>query len=142
MELRQGRGICAFGPESPKPRLEAAQIAELEQRKDITYPEDIEAVVPGVLQIAQRVIEGRIAEADGNWQAAAQSYAQAVEVQDTLPYLEPPYWYYPVRQSLGAALLRAGDAAQARKVFEESLEAVPQQWLGLIRIDAGAKGPG
>jgi len=117
-------------------QAEAAKIAELEQRGDMTYPEDIQAVAPGILKIAQRVIEGRIAEAQGNWQEAVQAYRQAVEVQDALPYLEPPYWYYPVRQSLGAALLRAGDAEGARKVFEQSLERSPNNaWalFGLMR---------
>jgi tetratricopeptide (TPR) repeat protein len=137
------RGVAyARSNQIAEAKAEAAKIAELEQRKDITYPEDIQEVVPGVLQIAQRVIEGRVAEAEGNWQAAAQAYAQAVEVQDTLPYLEPPYWYYPVRQSLGAALLRAGDAAQARKVFEESLERSPNNGWALFGLMQAQKALG
>ena len=28
------------------------------------------------------------------------------EVEDALAYMEPPYWYYPVRQSLGAVSSR------------------------------------
>jgi hypothetical protein len=41
----------------------------------------------------------------------------AVAIQDTLKYGEPPDWFFPVRESLGAALLINGDAAGAEKVF-------------------------
>jgi Tfp pilus assembly protein PilF len=44
-----------------------------------------------------------------------------VFIQDTLPYTEPPYWYYPVRQSLGGVLLRQGKLDDAEKAFRESL---------------------
>jgi hypothetical protein len=37
----------------------------------------------------------------------------------------PPFWYYPVRQSLGAALLAAGEAERAETAFEESLKKAP-----------------
>jgi len=137
------RGVAyARSNQVAEAKAEAAKIAELEQREDITYPEDIQAVVPGVLKIAQRIIEGRVAEAEGNWKAAAQAYGQAVEVQDSLPYLEPPYWYYPVRQSLGAALLRAGDAAQARQVFEESLKRAPNNGWALFGLMQAQKAMG
>jgi len=137
------RGVAyARSNQVAEAKAEAAKIAELEQRKDVTYPEDIQAVVPGVLQIAQRVIEGRVAEAEGDWKAAAQAYRQAVEVQDSLPYLEPPYWYYPVRQSHGAALLRAGDAEGARQVFETSLERAPNNGWALFGLMQAQKALG
>jgi tetratricopeptide (TPR) repeat protein len=123
-------------------QAEAAKIAQLEQRKDVAYPEDIQPVVNGVLQIAQRVIEGRIAEAQGDWQGAAKAYRGAAEIQDTLPYLEPPYWYYPVRQTLGAALLRAGDAAQAREVFQATLERAPNNGWALFGLMQAQKALG
>ena len=137
------RGVAyARSNQIAEAKAEAAKIAELEQREDITYPEDIQAVVPGVLKIAQRIIDGRVAEAEGNWKAAAQAYRQAVEVQDSLPYLEPPYWYYPVRQSLGAALLRAGDAQGARQVFEAALERGPNNGWALFGLMQAQKALG
>jgi hypothetical protein len=36
-------------------------------------------------------------------------------LQDSLPYMEPPYWYYPVRQSLAVAGLRSRRLAENRK---------------------------
>jgi Flp pilus assembly protein TadD len=47
-------------------------------------------------------------------------------MQDALVYDEPPAWYYPLRESLGAALLRAGRAAEAEKVFREGVQRSPR----------------
>jgi len=49
-----------------------------------------------------------------------------VVLQDALVYDEPPAWYYPVRESLGAALLRAGRAADAEGVFREGIARIPR----------------
>ena len=40
---------------------------------------------------------------------------QAVAIEDRISYMEPPWWYYPVNQSLGAALYRAGRYDEARR---------------------------
>jgi hypothetical protein len=45
-----------------------------------------------------------------------------VEALDALTYDEPPPWYFPIRESLGAALLRNGQAAEAEEVFREDLK--------------------
>ena len=41
-------------------------------------------------------------------------FTEAVAAQDALPYTEPPFWYYPTRQSLGASLLKARRPAEAQ----------------------------
>jgi Flp pilus assembly protein TadD len=46
----------------------------------------------------------------------------AVRIQDVLPYMEPPYWYYPARQSLGAALMAAGRDVEAEAIYREDLD--------------------
>jgi len=51
---------------------------------------------------------------------------EAVAIQDTLKYGEPPDWFFPVRESLGAALLMNGDAAGAEKVFRADLDRNPR----------------
>lgn len=75
-----------------------------------------------VLDLASAVLSARLstspAEAVGKWK-------HAVSLQDTLVYNEPPAWFYPVRESLGSALLRAGDAAGAESVFREGIKNSP-----------------
>ena len=48
-------------------------------------------------------------------------FERAAALQDALPYTEPPYWYYPIRQSLAAALLQAGRYAEAEQQFQRAL---------------------
>jgi tetratricopeptide (TPR) repeat protein len=94
---------------------------------------------PELLALQRHVIEGRLARAEDRADEAVEAFQRAVAIQDGLPYLEPPYWYYPVRQSLGAALLEAGRAEEAEQVFRKGLEANPNHaWLlyGLHRAQA------
>jgi len=75
-----------------------------------------------VLKIAEHSFDARLAEARGDRKQAVEHWRRAVAAHDTLNYDEPPGWYYPTRESLGAALLRAGNAAEAEKVFRRDLE--------------------
>jgi tetratricopeptide (TPR) repeat protein len=76
-----------------------------------------------VLALAGEALNARMAP---NGAAAVEHWSRAVELQDKLNYDEPPAWYMPLRESLGAALLRAGDAALAEAVFREGLRRSPR----------------
>ncbi|HEV8714863.1 MAG TPA: hypothetical protein VGX03_18790 [Candidatus Binatia bacterium] len=54
--------------------------------------------------------------------------------QDNLGYEEPPAWYYPVRQSLGAVLLKAGRAEDAEAVYREDLRRNPENGWSLYGL--------
>ena len=71
-----------------------------------------------VLDLASSVLEARLDGSPAKWR-------RAVELQDKLAYDEPPAWYYPVRESLGASLLLSGDAAGAEEVFREGVRRSP-----------------
>jgi hypothetical protein len=72
-----------------------------------------------VLNVAAIVLEARLAT---DQRYAVELWRKAVEAQDALAYDEPPPWYYPIRESLGAALLRNGQAAEGEAVFREDLK--------------------
>lgn len=94
---------------------------------------------PELLLIAETVARGRFAAARGRYGEAADLYRQAIAIEDRIPYMEPPYWYYPVRQSLGAALYRAGRYQEARQAFRGALAQSPANgWVlyGLARTEA------
>jgi tetratricopeptide (TPR) repeat protein len=81
-----------------------------------------------VIDLASANLEARLDGSVAQWR-------RAVEIQDGLVYDEPPAWFYPIRESLGAALLRSGDAAQAEQVFREGLRRSPhngRMLFGLI----------
>jgi tetratricopeptide (TPR) repeat protein len=89
-----------------------------------------------LLTIADELLLGEIALAEGSNDTAIAHFTTAVESQDALPYMEPPFWYYPTRQSLGLALLRADRAAEAEQVYRRDLEIYPHNgWstYGLIQ---------
>jgi len=59
---------------------------------------------------------------------------KAVDGADAFPYAEPPDWYYPPRQTLGAWLLRAKKPADAARVFEEDLKKNPDNGWALTGL--------
>ena len=69
-------------------------------------------------------------------QAVAQ-LRDAVAIQDSLKYAEPPSWFYPVRESLGAALFLDGQSSEAERVFREDLQRNPRNprsLFGLLEV--------
>jgi tetratricopeptide (TPR) repeat protein len=117
-------------------RREAAQIAEISARHDpdATYPADIAPVANDTMAIARHVVEARVAQTEGDLARAIAELETAVAIQDSLAYLEPPFWYYPVRQSLGAALLMAGRAEEAADVLRRSLVDAPNNGWALYGL--------
>ena len=79
-----------------------------------------------VLALSSATLAGQMAEASGRRDAAIDEWRRADRIYSALAYDEPPAWLYPVSQSLGAAMLRAGHAADAEKVFRESLGTRPR----------------
>jgi len=90
--------------------------------------------VADVLELARQVVLARIALADDKLEAARAAFEQAVALQDKLPYSEPPHWYYPVRQSLGAVLVRLGKLDDAEEVFRASLVRAPNNGWALYGL--------
>jgi len=108
-------------------RLEADMLTQIRERA--SFDDLIAGAVPApeLVDLARNVVEARIAQAEGKYETAAEEFRKAEEIQNTLPYLEPPYWYYPVEQSLGAALLQAGEYSSAEQAFRQALEAYPNR---------------
>jgi tetratricopeptide (TPR) repeat protein len=75
-----------------------------------------------ILRIASGILAGEIAASQGDIDSAIAELEAAVAIQDSLPYIEPPAWFYPVRQTLGAILLEAERAEEAEAVFRKDLE--------------------
>lgn len=123
-------------------RREAAAIDELARTKEITALPDLGVPGPDILMISSSEIEARLAEAAGDHTRAVELYTKAADVQDRLPYMEPPFWYYPVHQSLGAVLMAQGKPDEAEAAFRAALKRSPNNgWaaVGLMKA-AEAKG--
>jgi tetratricopeptide (TPR) repeat protein len=93
-------------------------------------------LVPAVdlVGMAQEVARGRFSTAEGRYDEAAGHYRKAIAIESRIPYTEPPYWYYPVHQSLGAALFLAGKPAQASEAFRTALAQTPRNGWALYGL--------
>jgi tetratricopeptide (TPR) repeat protein len=118
-------------------------LAALKTTPKVMVINDNDYPAQALLEIADTLLQGEIASAAGSHAAAIQHFRRAVTLQDELPYTEPPFWYYPTRQSLGAALLAAKRAAEAEAVYRRDLEDYPHNgWslFGLVQsLDAQGK---
>jgi tetratricopeptide (TPR) repeat protein len=117
-------------------RAEHAKLVPLKDATDVHFLDTIYYPATSLLAIADALVLGEIALAEGNMDTAVEHFRAAVETQDQLPYTEPPFWYYPTRHSLGRALLLKGDAAEAEQVYRKDLEDYPHNgWAmyGLIQ---------
>jgi tetratricopeptide (TPR) repeat protein len=93
---------------------------------DLVFQMPINNKTKDILKIAKNVLGAKLAVARKDHDAAIAMLREAVAVQDTLKYGEPPDWFFPVRESLGAALLMNGDANGAEKVFRDDLAQNPR----------------
>ncbi|MDM0065507.1 hypothetical protein [Variovorax sp. J31P207] len=99
-------------------------IAAIERTADFKPFEPWGLPAKEIVRTAGLVATGRLADATGDLDAAAKAYTEAVAIEDALAYTEPPYWYYPVRQSLGSVRLRQGKLDEAEQAFRDSLARV------------------
>jgi tetratricopeptide (TPR) repeat protein len=87
-----------------------------------------------MLQIASLILAGELAGARGQAEEMIARLEEAVAIQDSLAYIEPPPWYYPVRQTWGAALLELGHAEEAEVVYREDLRQYPHNGWSLFGL--------
>lgn len=104
---------------------EADAIDAIVNKADLTFLTSNFVPADQLLQIGRHVLLGRIAQQKGYANTAIDEFRHAANLQDSLPYMEPPFWYYPVRQSLGAALLMANRPEEAVEVFKAALKQSP-----------------
>ncbi len=124
---------------SNKGNIESAQkerqmIESLKDNNDVLHLDSIYYPASMLLEIADSLALGEIAISNNDYQSAIQYFANAVSVQDALPYTEPPFWYYPTRLSLGKAYLLSDQADEAEVVFEENLKRYPRNGWALYGL--------
>jgi tetratricopeptide (TPR) repeat protein len=84
-----------------------------------------------LLEIAKAHLAGEIAAEQGLTDEAVTQFQTAIAGEDALVYEEPPAWYMPLRQRLGAILLAAGRPIRAEKVYREDLLRRPENGWSL-----------
>jgi tetratricopeptide (TPR) repeat protein len=123
----------------------AAELRRLESITASVPPERTVAFffrAKNVLQLAANVLAGEMAAKAGDVASAERLLRAAVAEQDTHWFSEPPPWYFPVRQSLGAVLLRASRAADAERVYREDLSRNPGNGWSLFGLAESLRAQG
>ena len=133
-----GRGLAfaAKGDvESAQEELAALQATRDSDKFDLVVLRRAE-ISGKLVDIAANLVKAGIKKHLGDTGREVELLREAVDIQLTLPYSEPPFWHFPVRQALGTALLRQGDAHAARAVFEADLAEFPENGWSLHGLRA------
>ncbi len=139
------RGMALAGTgKASEAEAEYKIVAEAERATspDVIFNMPINNKAKDIMKIAEDVLGAKIALAKKDNAAAVSLLQEAVSIQDSLKYGEPPDWFFPVRESLGAALLMGGDAAGAEQVFRADLDRNPRNPRSLFGLQQALKAQG
>lgn len=127
------RGQAFVGQNKQKQAMqELAKLAEMRSRPETATLRFFNREgAPILLEIAETVLTGTIAANAGELQKAISILESAVIMEDSLPYTEPPEWYFPVRHALGALQISAGEYAAAEATYRRDLEIMVENGWGL-----------
>ena len=120
-----GRGMALAGTgkvTDAEAEYKIVSDAEAATPPDVIFQMPINNKAKDIMKIAKDVLGAKIAVAKKDNSGAVEMLRDAVAIQDTLKYGEPPDWFFPVREALGATLLMSGDSAGAERVFREDLD--------------------
>lgn len=117
--VQQAQALAAHAPAN-----ERAYIAALAQRYAIAPQADLKQLAANYKQAMGALLR------------------QAVSNEDALAYDEPPPWFIPTRKTLGALLLRTGNAAEAEQVFRADLIQHPHSGRSLFGLRESLKAQG
>ena len=136
MPFLQGAWRYARGEAYAKMGDAAAAMKEAEAISAIVAEADLSPLIGGgvpameVLNIARLTVIARASAAQGDLASAIEAMEEAVAIQENIPYMEPPWWYYPSAQSLAGYLLQDGQAERAEQLFIETLSESPNNaWV-------------
>jgi len=137
------RGLALVAKKQPdaaaREHAALAAIAGGEEAKKLSSPV---FPVADALGVAATFLGGRVAGASGKATDSIEQLQKAVALADAIPYMEPAYWPIPVRPTLGAALLQAGEPAKAEQVFREDLLRWPRNGWSLHGLEQALRAQG
>src|SRR5690606_242888 len=95
-----------------------------------------------VLGVPHHMLAGELLFRRGKVDEGLARLEEAVKLQDTLLYDEPPDWMTPARHPLAASLMAAGRAADAEAVLRADLRQFPENGWALVGLARSLKAQG
>jgi len=86
------------------------------------------------LKVAAKILEGTIAEKQGDHTLAIAALKSAVVLEDALIYTEPRDWLIPARHFLAKALINARQYNTAQKILKEDLAINPDNFYSIAGL--------
>jgi len=135
--LGRGFGSVATGrlPEAEGSRYALSRLTKQFRRSK--SPE--EKLERELLRIAERLLAGDIAARRQRYDDAINAMKEAVKIEESLQYSEPPLWPLSARQYLGPVLLLAGRAAEAEREYRADLKRYPENGWALFGLAQSLK---
>jgi tetratricopeptide (TPR) repeat protein len=136
----RGLALTAAG-KTEEAEAEHKIVVEAEEKtpEDALFQMPINNKTKDILKIAENVLGAKISLTKDDMDATVNQLRTAVAIQDALKYDEPQDWFYPVRESLGAVLLKIGDDAGAEDVFRADLQRNPRNPRSLFGLEQALK---
>src|SRR5712671_4136944 len=136
----RGLDLAATG-KTEEAEAEHKIVAEAEEKtsEEALFQMPINNKTKDILKIAENVLGAKISLTKNDMDATVSQLRTAVAIQDSLKYDEPQDWFYPVRESLGAVLLKIGDDAGAEDVFRADLQRNPRNPRSLFGLEQALK---
>jgi tetratricopeptide (TPR) repeat protein len=119
------------GAEAEAATREAAAARALAKGEGVAAMDNPYLPAIKIAEIAAHLAEGRSAIARRSTEEALTSFRAAVAAEDAMPYMEPAFWFYPTRHTLGAVLLSVGQTEEAADVFRSDLRYWPENGWAL-----------
>lgn len=130
-----------------KQNVSAAEL-ELQALNAIVASDEIKMLNSPIFPVSDTVavsahwLAGKVAGAKGDAKEMIAQLEKALELEMALPYMEPSFWPVPVRPTLGAALLQAGEAVKAEQVFRDDLKAWQRNAWSLLGLEQALRAQG
>jgi len=130
------RGI-AFAAQEKVPQAEAelGKLTLLADTDELKAFDNVYLPAISIVAVARHALAGRVAQARGEPDGCIQQLQLAVKAADAIPYMEPPFWHYPIRLTLGAVQLQAGKAAAAEQTFRDCMDEWPRNGWALFGLE-------
>jgi tetratricopeptide (TPR) repeat protein len=134
-EYARGVALAATG-RFGEARTALTEVRQIAEQVRAEWPDAVPSTSPAstLTEIAVHMLAGEIALRTGDPHAAVGYFEAATRIEDEMLYEEPPLWYYPVRHSLGRALLEAARPAEAERRYREDLLRFPDNGWSLFGL--------